>query len=73
MPLMNRLRNVAEGVKQVWLADDATGTGSFIELRKWWDTIIEYGSRIGYHVNQKQTYRSKPIRNCTYCTVQYAV
>ena len=31
---MNRLHNVDEGVKQLWLADDTTGAGIFVELRK---------------------------------------
>ena len=43
-------------LKQVWLADDATGAGNLIQLRKWWDIIIDYGSRIGYYVNQEKSW-----------------
>ena len=39
----NRLRITASEVKQVWLADDATGAGSLASLKKWWINIIEEG------------------------------
>ena len=43
--LINRLANVASRVKQVWLADDATGAGSLLELLDWWNTIITEGEK----------------------------
>ena len=53
-PLQNRLRRIS--VRQVWLADDATGGGNLSELKEWWDTIIEDGSKIGYYVNESKSF-----------------
>ena len=49
--IQNRLRILPNKVKQVWLADDATGAGSIEALKSWWTTIIEEGTRYGYYVN----------------------
>ena len=43
-------------MKQVWLADDATGAGSLLELLDWWNTIITEGKKIGYNVNESKSW-----------------
>ena len=40
-------------VKQVWLADEATGAGSLKALKNWWANIVNKGDRFGYYVNEK--------------------
>ena len=37
-PLITRLR-ASSAVKQCWFADDATGSGSLQDVRKWWDKL----------------------------------
>ena len=39
--IQNCLRITASEIKQVWLADDATGAGSLESLKKWWINIIQ--------------------------------
>ena len=39
--IQNRLRITASEIKQVWLADDATGAGSLESLKNWWINIIQ--------------------------------
>ena len=46
-PLQNKLRETSPEIKQVWLADDATGGGSITNLKSWWDTIINEGAKFG--------------------------
>ena len=53
LPLLNALRLTSPNVSQVCLADDFTGAGKLITLRKWWDTIVTQGSKFGYYVNQR--------------------
>ena len=50
----NRLRITASEVKQVWLADDATGAKSLESLKKWWVNIIQEGDRYGCYVNESK-------------------
>ena len=54
--IQNRLRITAREVKQVWLADDATRTGSLKSRKKWWINITEEGACYGYHVNESKTW-----------------
>ena len=56
IPLQNALRINQPSVKQVWLADDATGAGSLQNLREWWNTIITRGSQLGYYVNETKSW-----------------
>ena len=53
-PIQSRLRKIS--VRQVCLADDATGGGNLSELKEWWDTIIENGSKISYYVNESKSW-----------------
>ena len=39
-PLITRL-HITSSTKQCWFADDASGAGTAIQLKKWWDTLIE--------------------------------
>ena len=56
LPLQNDLRVGEAGVKQVWLADDATGAGKLPKLKRWWDIIVEHGKRYGYYVNEDKSW-----------------
>ena len=49
--LINVLAEQTE-VKQAWLADDATGCGSIVNLWKWYGKLIEEGKKDGYFVNK---------------------
>ena len=51
----NRLRITASEVKQVWLADDATGAGSLESLKRCWINIIEEGGRYGNYLNESKS------------------
>ena len=55
-PLQNELSNAEPTVKQVWLADDATGAGRLRRLRRWWDLIVERGALYGYYVNEDKSW-----------------
>ena len=55
-PLVNYLRLTSSRIKMVCLADDVTGAGKFQDLRKWWDTVVEFGAKLGYYVNQKKSW-----------------
>ncbi len=48
--LMKRLQQLVKQVKQVWLADDATGCGNLTDLNGG-KVIREEGRKIGYFVN----------------------
>ena len=54
--IQNRLRITTSEVKQVWLADDATGAGSLESLKKWWINIIVEDGRYGYYVNESKSW-----------------
>ena len=43
-------------VSQVWLADDATGAGKLEDLKRWWDLVIQEGTKLGYDVNEKKSW-----------------
>ena len=50
--LMQRNLRSISSVKQVWLADDATGAGKITPLKQWWDIITAEGKKCGYYVNK---------------------
>ena len=52
-PLITRL-HVSSAAKQCWFADDATGSGSLQDVRKWWDELSESGPPLGYFPNAKK-------------------
>ena len=56
IPLQDLLHSSSPGVKQVWLADDATGAGTLTNLKKWWDTIVSEGTKVGYYVNEPKSW-----------------
>ena len=43
-------------VKQVWFADDATAGGNLVNLKEWWEHIIQLGPNYGYHPNASKTW-----------------
>ena len=53
---MDNLKYVKTHVKQVWLADDATGVGRIASLKVWWDILIDEGRKLGYFVNEKKSW-----------------
>ena len=55
-PLTLFLSTHVHEVKQVWLADDATGAGKLEKLKLWWDLVIQEGVKYGYFVNQSKSW-----------------
>ena len=61
-PLITRLQ-ISSEAKQCWFADDATGSGSFEDLKKWWDELLDSGPALGYFPNAKKCWLiTKPER-----------
>ena len=54
IPLISIL--LEERCKQTWFADDAASGGTLINLRSWWDTLVERGPSFGYYPNPLKTY-----------------
>ena len=54
--LQQTLQISAPLVKQVWLADDATGAGSLVNMKRWWDIIVTEGVKYGYCVNSAKSW-----------------
>ena len=54
VPVIRSLRNQVPSVKQVWLADDASGGGKLRDLREWYNLIVSQGKKSGYYVNEKK-------------------
>ena len=55
-PLISQLKATIPDVKQIWLADDATGAGKLEALRICWDTVIKEGEKVGYFVNESKSW-----------------
>ena len=55
-PLLDKLSEQVPKVKQIWIADDASGTGRLNELKDWWDIMISEGQKIGYYVNESKSW-----------------
>ena len=49
-PLITGLQ-LKSSAKQCWFADDATGGGSLVLLKKWWDELNNLGPDLGYYPN----------------------
>ena len=56
IPLIRRLKDSVNDVSQVWYADDASGSGRVLSLRKWWDKISTLGPHYGYYTNAVKTW-----------------
>lgn len=52
-PLISHLQ-VSSATKQCWFADDAAGSGTLCELKKWWSVLLESGPPLGYFPNAKK-------------------
>ena len=50
--LLNYFLISSPNVKNVCLADDITGAGTIVNLKKRWSKIISEGSKFGYYVNE---------------------
>ena len=55
-PLLKQLKLCIPDIKQVWLADDATGPGKLHDLKGWWEIVIDEGQKLGYYVNQGKSW-----------------
>ena len=40
----------------MWFADDATAGGNFVNLKEWWEHIVQLGPKYGYHPNATKTW-----------------
>ena len=50
-------------MKQCWFADDASGTGSIIEIRTWWDALSTLSPDFGYFPNDRKCWTiAKPVK-----------
>ncbi len=58
-PLINRLAinqdPTLPPAKQSWFADDGTGGGKILQLKKMWDNVMEVGPKFGYFPNASKT------------------
>ena len=64
--LLNCLLISSTNVKNVCLADDITGAGTLVNLKKGWPTIISEGSKFGCYVNKDKSWlivRNKNLLN----------
>ena len=52
-PLITSLQ-LASSVKQCWFADGASGAGSIMEIRTWWDALSTLGRDFGCFPNDRQ-------------------
>ena len=48
LPLIDKLQGI---VQQCWYADDSTGGGNILNLKRWWDSLLVLGTRCGYFLN----------------------
>jgi hypothetical protein len=55
-PLIRKLRSHEPTVKQVWFADDSSGGGKIISLRRWWQCVLSVGPLMGYFPNPSKTH-----------------
>ena len=49
-PLISILQNSSE-TRQCCFADDATGSGSLEDIKKWWNALLKHGPDLGYIPN----------------------
>ena len=63
VPVIQSLRNQVPSVKQVWLADDASGGGKLWDLREWYNLIVSQGKKSGYYVNEKKCWLILQVPN----------
>ena len=54
--IITSTRFTCPGVKQVWLADDASGAGEISALNEWYREIKVLGEKYGYYVNEKKSW-----------------
>ena len=55
MPLIDKLSECCPDVVQLWYADDDAGGGQLLNLRQYWDGILEHGPGYGYYPNANKT------------------
>ena len=54
-PLVEALSTVCPSVPQIWYADDDAALGRLVELRCYWDRVLELGQGYGYLPNAKKS------------------
>ena len=47
------IQQAASNVRQCWFVDDASGAGSIMEIRTWWDALSTLGPDFGYFPNDR--------------------
>lgn len=52
-PLITSLQAMSDA-KQCWFADDASGAGTTLEIKQWWDALNSLGPDFGYFPNAKK-------------------
>ena len=55
-PILRFTRKHVPEVKQVWLADDATGAGKLGPLKSWWQAVSKEGTKFGYFVKPSKSW-----------------
>ena len=55
-PLICQLKSEEPTVKQVWFADDSSGGGKIVALRRWWQCLKSIGPQMGYFPNASKTH-----------------
>ena len=55
-PLIRKLKENEPETKEIWYADDASGAGTCLDLRKWWDCVTALGPRYGYFPKSSKTH-----------------
>ena len=62
-PLIRKLRSDIPNVRQLWYADDATGTGTCEDLREFWSSLQVHGNNYGYHPNAQLVVKEEYVKN----------
>ena len=55
LPLIHKLCESHENIKQAWFADDATAASTCHQLRSWWDDLVITGPAFGYFPKPSKT------------------
>lgn len=50
-PLISFFFQSSSETRQCWFADDATGSGSLEDIKKWWNALLKHGPDLGYFPN----------------------
>ena len=76
VPLINKCQSVLSTddfprTMQVWYADDAAAGGNLKILRKFWDTLVQYGPLFGYFPKPSKTFLVVKIEHQVAATEEF--